>query len=122
MLKPLKPVKNLGLIRGRILRAAKTDPVAPMVGRGNERHELTFYGVVPQLSPHQPPRIFVRLLQLAPRHCATVTSREPINKFGRIGFAPHYYVSPELKNVLDANAGDFLKLEAALRLIIDFPL
>jgi len=103
----LKPLKNFSQIGKRIATIAATPPTAPLRGRGNARVEIT------------EPLVFARLMVLAPEHCETITSREATNRFGKLGYAPHYYVSPELGAVVDANAGDFRRLDLAMRTVKD---
>jgi hypothetical protein len=106
-MKPLKPLANFAHVGKRIAAVAAKPPAAPLKGRGYVRTELTNH------------LVFARLQKLAPAHCETVAHREPINRFGKLGFAGHCYVSPELSQVIEANAGDFRRLELALQTVAD---
>jgi hypothetical protein len=104
----METLKNIKLIANRI--SALGLPSAPLKGRGNIRHEVIW------------PNVFSILEKKVPLHCVVVTSRQKVNSFGKLGFVPHNYVSPELRDILIANAADFDRLETALNTVKEFSL
>lgn len=65
-------------------------PAAPLKGRGNVRVEIDL-SCAEELD---------RIERLRCPHVVVVTKREAVNRFGRLGFVPHMYVSPEMSRVL----------------------
>ena len=106
----MKALENIKLIKARILKVAKNNPAKPLKGRGYDRIEIEVY------------RVFELLKKHAPNHCETVSSREKVNGYGKIGFVGHAFVSPELYQVIAANSPEFTKLEIAMKTIEEFGL
>ena len=97
----MKTLTNPKLIQTRIKRLAATAPAAPLKGLGNIRHELEM------------PTVFEMLEKAIPAHCVRISERQAINRFGKIGYPKHDFVSPELWEIIQANRDDFANLEAA---------
>lgn len=106
----MKPLTNIAQIKNRIAKVAAKAPAKPLKNHGFARVECSL------------PRVFKKLCDLAPAHCSVVTSREPINRFGKLGFVGHNYISPELSAVTQANSFDFAQLETSLACIESFGL
>lgn len=106
----MKPLTNITQIKNRIAKVAAATPAKPLKGHGFNRVECTI------------PMVFQLLTKHAPFHCAVVSNREPINRFGKLGFVGHNYISPELAAVLKANESDFLALEKSLNTVAQFGL
>lgn len=106
----MKPLANLAQIKNRLAKINSKAPAKPLKNHGFSRVECNCQLVFQLLTKH------------APLHCAVVTSREPINRFGKLGFVGHNYVSPELSAVLKANEDDFMRLENSLRTVAEFGL
>ena len=104
----MKTLENISLITNRIAKVNATAPFAPVTGRGFVREELNL------------PLVFALLQKRAPAHCGIATNREETNRFGKLGFVPHHYISPELAEVVNANKADFVRLEASLELVAKF--
>ena len=106
----MKTLTNITQIKNRLAKLHAKTPAKPLKNLGFSRVECLI------------PRVFMLLCRHCPMHCSVFTQREAINRFGKLGFVAHNYVSPELQSVLKANENDFLKLEEALRTVSEFGL
>lgn len=106
----MKPLTNIAQIKNRITKLNAKTPAKPLKGHGFDRVECTL------------PLVFQLLTKHAPFHCAVVSNREPINRFGKLGFVGHHYISPELAEIVKANAADFETLEKSLNTVAQFGL
>lgn len=106
----MKPLANITQVKNRLNKVNGTAPAKPLKGHGFARVECTL------------PLVFQLLVKHAPLHCAIVSNREPINRFGKLGFVGHQYTSPELAEVVKANFADFEALEKSLGIIAHFGL
>jgi len=106
----MKTLTNITQIKNRLSKVSAKIPAKPLKGHGFARVECTL------------PLVFQLLTKHAPFHCAVVSSREPINRFGKLGFVGHHYISPELAEVVKANAADFEALEKSLNTVAQFGL